>query len=113
MPQMPVYITMTSTAVSRVVNMDYNKTGPFNASISVDFGSTSMTATYGVQYTLDDANLLTLRGSTRAVTWFNDLGLPPGTAAAGVSNYNYPVAAVQFTLTAISSSYVTFTVLQS
>lgn len=114
MPQMPVYVTVTSSSSSptRAVNLDYGHPSPFNVAVGATFSSTTMTATYGVEYSLDDPLLLSIQGSTRATLWFPDVNLPAGTAAAGTTNYMFPVAAVRFTVTAISSSSVIFSVLQ-
>ena len=112
MPTKPVYITMTSSGVSRVVNMDFNSNSPFNATVGAVYGSTTMTATYGIEYTLLDQQTLRQYGSTQAIIFFPDANLPTGTTSAATSNYLFPIAGVRFTLSAISSSYVTFCVLQ-
>jgi len=107
----PVYVTLTSTGVTRAVNLDTSQS-PFNVSVGVVYGSTTMTATYGIEFTMDDQQVLTNTGSTRALSWLADANLPAGTSSAATSNYMFPVAAVRCTLTAISSSYVTFQVIQ-
>jgi len=114
MPQMPVYATLSSTGV-RIVNMDYNKPSPFNASVGATFSSTtgSMTATYSVEFTQQDAQLIQARGSTQAVVWVSDATLgTSGITANGTSTYTTPIAALRFTLSAVSSGSVTFSVLQ-
>jgi len=107
----PVYITLTSTGVTRSVNLDTSQS-PFNVAVGVVYGSTSMTATYGIEFTMDDQNYLANIGSTRAVSWMPDANLPAGTSSAATSNYMFPVAAVRCTVSAVSSSYVTFQVIQ-
>jgi hypothetical protein len=113
MPQMPVYITMSSTGVSRIVNVDYNKPTPCNIAVGASFSSTSaMTCTYGVEFTMDDTNLQALYGSTRAAVWQADANLPAGTSSEATTNYMFPPAALRFTVSAISSGSVTFSVIQ-
>ncbi len=107
----PVYVTLTSTGVTRAVNLDTSQS-PFNVSVGVVYGSTSMTATYGVEFTMDDQQYLNNIGSTRALAWLPDANLPAGTSSAATTNYMFPVAAVRCTVSAVSSSYVVFQVIQ-
>lgn len=107
----PVYITLSSAGTTRAVNLD-TRMSPFNVSVAVAYGSTTMTAAYGVEYTLDDQQYLTNIGSTLARSWFEDVNLPAGTSSAATSNYMFPVAAVRCTVSAISSSWVSFKVMQ-
>lgn len=112
MPQMPVYITLTATGTTRAVNIDYNKPSPCNVAVGVTYTSTTMTATYGVEFTMDDASYLTTLGSTRAAVWLPDANLPAGTSSAATTNYMFPPAAVRCTVSAISSGSVIFSVIQ-
>jgi hypothetical protein len=112
MPMMPVYITLSSTGTSRAVNLDYNSRSPFNVSVGVTYGSSTMTATYGVEYTLQDPLYQSLIGSTAAQIWIADANLPAGQTATGTTNYMFPVAAVRCTVSAISSGSVTFCVME-
>lgn len=112
MPMMPVIIALSSVGTSRTVNMDYNSRSPFNASVSAVFSSTTMTATYGIQYTFNDPVFNAAIGSTTNTVWLNDAILPPGATATGASNYTFPIAAVQCIVTAISSGSIIFTVMQ-
>lgn len=107
----PVYITLTSTGVTRPVNLDTSQS-PFNVSVGVVYSSTTMTATYGVEFTMDDQEVLDRAGSTRARIWLPDANLPAGTSSAATTNYMFPVAAVRCTVTAVSSSSVVFQVIQ-
>lgn len=112
MPMRPVYITMTSTGTSRPVALDYNSRSPFNVSVGVVFPSTTMTASYGVEFTLQDPLFMSLTGSTATQVWVPDANLPSGTSSAATTNYMFPVAAVRCTVNSLSSSYVIFTVQQ-
>lgn len=113
----PQYITLTSTTVSSVINLDYRHTTPFNASVAVT-GSSSGTFTYGVEYTLDDAQFLANLGpglgsslASRTPVYFADANL--GAASSnGTTNYMFPVAGVRLSVTAISSAAVTMCVIQ-
>jgi hypothetical protein len=109
----PVYISITSSssAPTRAVNLDTSQS-PFNVSVGVVFGSTSLTAAYGVEFTMDDRQYLDAIGSTRALSWLPDANLPAGTSSGATSNYMFPVAAVRCTVTSLSSSYVVFQVIQ-
>lgn len=113
MPMMPVYITMTSTGTTRAVNLDYNSKTPFNVTVAAVFGSTTMTAQYSVEYTYDDPLYLSLIGSTKSQVWQYDPVIGSSATSALSVDYAAPVAAVRMTLTAISSSNVTFTVIPS
>ena len=114
MPAMPVYITVTSSssAPSRPVNLDYNKSAPFNTSVTADFGSTSMTATFFAETTRQDQQYLSAIGSTIAITWQQDATFG-ASSSPGTVTYTSPMAAIRFSVTAISSSFVRFSVLQS
>lgn len=87
-------VTFTTTGAKTPVVTDYQQS-PFNASVAAIIASG--TATYGIEYTLDDPD-------GAAVTWFSDANLPPGQTATGVSNYAFPVRAVRVNITAISGS---------
>lgn len=106
----PIYVTLTSTGTSRVVNLDRLQS-PFNAFVAVT-GSSSGTFTYGVEYTLLDQQYLTSIGSTLAITWIADTNLAAGTTVSGVTSYGFPVAGVRCTVTAISSAALVLQVLQ-
>jgi hypothetical protein len=105
----PIYITSSSTGVSTVY-VDRTQS-PFNLTVGVALtSSTAGTATFAVQYTLDDPNYLATIGSTRAPIWFNDAVVLGST---GVTNsYTFPIAGLRNTITAISSTNVIFTILQ-
>lgn len=67
---------------------------PFNVSVGVVL--VSGTATFGVQYTLDDVN-------NAAVTprWIADATLPAGTSSTGFSAYQSPVQAIRMNIQSI------------
>ena len=104
-----IYTTVSSTAVSRIINLDYNQS-PFNVSLAVT-GSSSGTFTYTVEYSLDDQQQLTSIGSTRAPVWFSDANLTALSCNA-TGNYMFPVAGVRITASALSSAVVTLCTLQ-
>lgn len=87
----------TTTGAKLAYIMDYSQS-PFNATVGVVLEGAA-TATYGVQYTLDNPN-------DPAVTpvWFDDVNLPAGQSANGVSNYMFPVYAVRINIAAISGA---------
>ena len=76
---------------------------PFNASFAVIVLGT---ATYGVEYTLDDPN-----GSVTPV-WFADANLPAGQSASAVTNYMFPVQAIRVNIAAVTGGGVRIVGLQ-
>ena len=108
----PVYITASSTGTLGPVNLDYGAK-PFTATIGVMFNSSTMTATYGVQYTVQDQQQLTIINSTLPITGVDDVNLPTGTTSGNLTtNYISPVMAVRCVISAISSGIITFCVTQ-
>lgn len=67
-----------------------------------------VTATFGMQYTLDDV-MNTPPGNVR---WVNDTNIPAGTTTQKQSTYNFPVTALQLNITA-STGNVEWKILQS
>jgi hypothetical protein len=107
----PTYITLTSTGVATVYLDTFQS--PFNVSVGVVLASSSAgTATYGVTFSLDDPQYLVNNNSTRTPFFLPDANLPAGQTASGTTNYMFPVAAVQLTVTALSSTSIIFQVLQ-
>jgi len=113
MPAMPVYVTVTSSSSSptRAVNLDYNKYSDFNVSVTATFVSTSATATFFAETTRQDQQYLSAIGSTIAVTWQQDLTFGTSSTLNSVQ-YTSPMAAIRFTVTALSSQ-ILFSVIQS
>lgn len=103
----PIYVSVSSAGTYGPYNLDYLRT-PMNATVGVAFTSSSMTGTYGVQYTLDDIT----QTSASNLRWFADANLPPGTSSGAVSNYTFPVCAVRLVVTAISSGNMELKILQ-
>jgi hypothetical protein len=99
----PYSVTFTSTGAKTPCLVD-SQQSPFNASVGV---AVLGTATYGIEYTLDDVN-----NSAITPVWFADANLPPGQTASGVSNYMFPVQAIRVNITALTGAGLRFTVLQ-
>lgn len=105
----PIYTLLSSVgSITTYVDPALSPT-----TIGVAYTSTSMTATYGLQYTLDVPGYLAAIGSTRAVVWFNDTTLASGTSSGATTSYSYPIAGVKLNVTAISSGTVALQILQS
>lgn len=98
----PVYRTYTTTGEKDPIALNYYQT-PFNATAGVWLVS-SATATFGVEFTLDDPQSASAR-------WYDDPTLGPTSNADGVTSYLFPVTAVRLNISAISGS-VEFKVLQ-
>lgn len=97
---MPSYQTFTSAVTGTAVFLDWTCV-PFNASFAVEIKSG--TATFGVQFTLDDPD--------SSPTWIGDVNVPAGTATTSVGNYMFPVRAVRCVVSAIGGT-TQFAVLQ-
>lgn len=87
----PVYVTYASgaTGVQTAIALDNYQT-PFNASFQVFPVST---ATYGVQYTLDDVQNANAR-------WTDDATAPTGTTTAKTGSYAYPIRGLRLNIAA-------------
>lgn len=110
---MATIVTLSSVGVSSPINCDWRGTKPITALATL--GSTSMSADFTIQYTLDDLQL------SSAQTWIN-AGSSTGSSATHFSSANadaavtmgfaYPIAGLRISSTAISSSSITLKMLQ-
>jgi len=99
----PYSVTFTTTGAKTPCITDRSQS-PFNMSVAaIVLG----TATYGIEYTLDDVN-----DPTVTPVWFPDANLPTGQTASGVTNFMFPIQAVRINIAAISGAGVRFVVLQ-
>lgn len=102
---MPSYQTVNSTGTTDPVVMDWTLV-PFNASFAVELQGAT-TATFAVQYTLDDVN------GTNTVKWFNDANVGANSTSSAAGNYVAPVRALRLNTSALSASgSIIFAVLQ-
>lgn len=106
-------VTLSSVGTSNSVAADWIGSKP--TTIAVSLGSTTMTADFTIQYTLDD-----LQRSTSPV-WFalsSEIGSSAQHFSAAVADTGvtvgllYPVAGLRLSSTAISSSSLTLRVIQ-
>lgn len=106
----PIYTSLSS--VGTVTAYVDPATSP--TTVGVEFATSSMSAAYNVQYTLDDPLYLAAIGSTRAAVWFNDptLASSVGISSGATTSYTYPIAGVRVNVSAISSGTVVLSVLQ-
>jgi|SRR5579859_1114177 len=95
--------TVTGVANSPVIPMD-QRAQFFNVGIAV---TVSATATYNVQYTLDD-----IYNSAITPTWFTMAAPFTGASANASGNFTIPCSAIRLNVTASTGS-VTITLLQS
>lgn len=105
--------TLSSVGTSNPINLDWRAAKPVTAMVTV--GSSTMTADFTVQFTLDDIQLVT------SPTWVS-LGSSTGSSATHFSsanygspvvmNFLYPIAGLRISSTAISSSSLTLQTLQ-
>jgi hypothetical protein len=99
------YATISAAGTYGPYNLD-SSICPMNATLGVFL--TGGTATYGVQYTLDDLpNVLPAN-----VRWFDDANLPAGQTASGVTNYMFPVTGVRLVVTALAGGTLELKILQ-
>lgn len=105
-------VTLSSVGVSATINTDWMGGKPVTATVTL--GSSTMTADFTLQFTIDD--LL----ATATPTWLS-FGSSTGSAATHFSSANVdgvvlsflnPVAGLRLSSTAISSSSLTLKVLQ-
>lgn len=102
----PNYQSISATGTGTPVILDWTVV-PFNVSFAVELQGSS-TATFGVQYTLDDVN-----DGSRSATWYYDSNVGSGTTGTFVGNYMFPVRAVRLETTALSANgSIVFAVLQ-
>src|SRR5882672_5610693 len=110
---MATSVTLSSVGVSGPVNLNWRGSKPVSALVTL--GSTTMTADFTVQFTLDDLQLFT------SPTWIG-IGSSTGSSATHFSSANadapvvlgflYPIAGLRISSTAISSSSLTLKALQ-
>ena len=108
---MPVYQTISTTGAATPIILD-NAVGPFNVSFAVELQAG--TATFGVQYTLDNLNAAIDLGpqANTTVTWFTDANVGTATTSSSVGNYMFPVTAVRVNVASSGSLLMQFAVLQ-
>lgn len=112
----PFSVTLSSVGTSGEANLDWRGGGATTAVVTN--GSSTMTADFTIQYTLDDAQLST---GTRA--WF---GISSATGSSAIHflssaiidtavtvSFLNPIAGLRISSTAISSSSLSFKVLQA
>jgi hypothetical protein len=94
-----IYQQVLGTGIATAIILDNAQT-PFNASFAVEL--LAGTASFGVQFTLDDLNsasgtALPLPGQSvnTTVTWFNDVNAPAGSTTSVVGNYMFPIRALR------------------
>lgn len=100
---MPYSRTITATGAQPAFAPDIMQS-PFNLSAGVVLLA-GATATYGIEFTLDDVN-------DPSAVWFPDANLAPGQTANGVTNYMFPVRGIRVNVTALTGT-IRFTILQS
>ena len=110
---MATTVTLSSVGVSGPINLDWRGSKPVTAVVTL--GSTTMTADFTIQFTLDDSQLTTTQ------VW-TTVGSSTGSSATHFSSANadasvtvgflYPIAALRISSTAISSSSLTLRALQ-
>jgi len=110
---MATTVTLSSVGVSGAINLDWRGSKPVTAVVTL--GSTTMTADFTIQYTIDDSQLVT------TPTWIN-AGSSTGSSATHFSSANadaavtmgfaYPIAGLRISSTAISSSSLTMKAIQ-
>ena len=107
-----LYQTINGTAATgTAIILDWAVV-PFNVSWAVEIQAG--TATFGVQYTLDNLNAaIDTFATNTTVTWFNDAnGALPQTSNT-VGNYAFPVRALRLNVvTATTNTVVQFVVIQ-
>lgn len=93
----PVKLIISGTGPSAPVAFDWGK-NPFSATVQVYVNAT--TASYGLEYTLDDLQT-TPSGSVR---WVGEVAgmLPAGTTTSGTARYSSPVCGVRLNVATLT-----------
>lgn len=104
------FVTITATGISGPHNLD-SSIGPFAVAIQV-YVPGGVTATYSVEYTLDE---LVLQDNTANpnVRWTTDPQFPIGTAATATGNYIVPVSAVRVNVATLSGGSIELKIRQA
>lgn len=107
----PVYQRTNGTGTTTAIILDWTQP-VFNVSFAVELQSG--TATFGVQFTLDNVNqAIDLPGANTTVTWFNDVNTGTVATASIAGNYMFPVQALRLNVASIGpASQLQFVVLQ-
>lgn len=110
---MATFTTLSSVGVSTPINLDWRGSKPVTAIATL--GSTTMTADFTIQYTIDDLQFVS------TPSWIS-VGSSTGSSATHFSSANadasvtvgflYPIAGLRLSSTAISSSSLTLRALQ-
>lgn len=104
----PIYTQLSSVgSITTYVDPTFAPT-----TVAVVYTSTTMTATYGLQYTTFVPGYAAAIGSTLAAVWFNDGTLSSGTSSGAVTSYSFPIGGVRLNVTAVSSGTVSLQILQ-
>lgn len=99
---MPIYQLFNGTTTGTAILMDLTQS-PFNVSVSCEL--LAGTGSFGIQYTLNNPNLLASSSTavplvaspagTTTVTWFNDANIGTASTVSTTSNYMFPVFALR------------------
>ena len=101
---MPTSVTLSSSGISRAVNLDW-ASGKFTSwSVS---GSSSGTFSYSVEAALDDIQVL----PAASIAWL-PLSSATLTANSSINLYQGPLAAIRLNAAAMSSAVLTLRILQ-
>lgn len=113
-----IYQQINGTATGTAIILDNAQT-PFNVSFAVEVQAS--TATFGVQFTLDNPNAAIDNGFpgylgmpvNATVTWFNDAIAPAGSTASVSGSYSTPIRALRCVVASAGAlAVVQFVVLQ-
>ena len=99
---MPVLVTLTSSGISRAINLDWMSAKYTSFGVT---GSSSGTFAWTVEAALDDLQ----QTSSANVQWFT---LSSGSANSSISLYQGPLGGIRLNLASVSSASVTLRVLE-
>lgn len=95
----PFLQTLNATGAATACILDWT-TVPFSVSAAVVL--TTGTATYGVQYTLDDVN----NSTAQTVRWIADPTIGTAINSTGFTSYSTPVQAIRVNIASLSATGV-------
>ncbi len=93
------FATVSATGTSVPYNLDPS-IGPFNVAIQV-YVPNGVTATYSVEYTLDELNLQDNTANPN-IRWMTDPQFPVGSTATITGNYLFPISAVRLNVATLT-----------
>ena len=105
------FATISATGIAGPFNLD-SSISPFNANIQVWVPASGVTASYSVEYTLDDLNLIGGAANPN-VRWSTFAAFPAASSATITSELTAPVSAIRVNVATLTGGSIELKILQS